>query len=599
MRRTAMTLAISVTLFLFFTYFGYMRFETLSMSACGIGIYLQSLYNVCQGKPFFNTINGNLLAWRFEPILVILAPIFCLFKSPLVVISSQSLALSLAIPLMYYLERKVLGKSYYFTLALALSPIFLGLGLYDFSTIALSLPLLLLTLISIENRSLIGFFISSILYLMTSSISGIILISIGFFLSTVFRDERRLWGNLLMLLGTLGLLTSVIIMEKVNPDWLWYKMSHIDPFFGRRAIIILIILVGLSFLPLLTIEGFIALIPIIVISLMYKNVPYFFIGTYMPAPMFFNALVLSLYTAKVLKSERILKLVPLATLITLILFNPLYPTLGKLDFVVYYAFPKVEEHQILLRKVLESLPKEPTLLQSNLFAYLYYRDDIYLDYKPGVKVVVLDSSSIWYPFAASVILLKERFRNACEMFETPISQTVKLLSNPKPFVESYEREFKVDFAFDNIVVASRGKVRLNVKPPTGINATFYKDVNFKEVGLRMGFFRMFLDWKTWSPYITIPADKFSAVFRGKITLNGTYEFFTISDDGILMKIGNNLVFNCLRRGPCFDFNYLTFKNDTYMFEVKYVEYIGNSMVKIYYKKAGWKRYAYLNSTVNG
>ncbi len=597
-RGLIVTIAISAAMASFLTYFGYMRYEAFRMNACGMGIYLQSLYNFCSGRPFYNTINGNLLFWRFEPILILLAPIFCFLKSPLVLIASQALAVSATLPLVYLLARSLIKRPLLFTLLFLMSPVFVGLGLYDFSTVSFSAPLLFSTLIALERRKLKAFLALSLLFLMTSSVASLTLISIGFFLSARFDKERRLWGDLLMLVGGLGLLITVLIMQRLNPDWLWYRASHVDPFFQRRLLVVGVMLIHFLFIPLFTIEGSLSLLPLLTIALLYKNVPYFFIGTYMPAPLYLLISVISLYTISVLRLEGIIKYALALSVPTFVTFNPFYPVVTKFDFIVYYAFPKVEEHQLLLRELISKLPDVPTVVQSNLFTHLYYRNNVYVDYKEGVKLAVMDSSSMWYPYIAAALLLREDFKNSCELFNTPISQIVKLLSKPSPFVERYEREFKVALAFDNIIVASKEKVSLNVRVPKGVTGIFFKDVTFKRKALVMPVLRLFLDWKGWSPYVTVPADKFSAVFEGKLRLGrGTYTFYVQSDDGSWMRLGNNTIFNCLHTGPCFDVAVIKTNGGDYSYTIKYVEYVGNAKVKVYYKKEGWRGFAYLNSTV--
>ena len=590
--------ALSVAIALFLTYFGYMRYETFSMSACGIGIYLQSLYNFCLGKPFYNTINGNLLRWRFEPILFLIAPLFCLFKTPLVLIAIQAIAISATIPLVYLLSRRLVNSPLLFTSLFLVSPVFIGLSLYDFSTIALSAPLLFLILLALEEKKLKTFLLSSALFLMTSSIAGILLISIGFFLSTRFEGERRLWGNLLMLIGTLGLATSLIIMQKLNPGWLWYRASHVDPFFLKRLIVVTVMLSHFIFIPFLTTEGAISLVPLLTISLLYRNEPYFFIGTYMPAPFYLLVTVISLYTVSALREERLLKYAIPFSLFLFITFNPFHSPFGSFDFVVYYALPKMEEHQLFLNELVEKLPNVPMIVQSNIFTHLYYRDNVYVDYREGVKLAVMDSSSIWYPYIATALLLKERFKNGCELFNIPLPQIVRLLNNPAPFVNRYAREFKVALAYDNVVVATREKVKINVSYPKDIIGVFFSDMNFKRRVFTMAIFRLYLDWKAWSPYVTVPADRFSAIFEGKVRLGkGTYTFYIHSDDGSFMTLNNTVLFDCMYIGPCFDVYVMRSNGGIYNFKIKYMEYTGNALIKVFFKKEGWRKVAYLNSTV--
>ena len=97
---------------------------------------------------------------------------------------------------------------------------------------------------------------------------------------------------------------------------------------------------------------------------------------------------------------------------------------------------------------------------------------------------------------------------------------------------------------------------LDSPPPTGggtgLNATYFSNVNLANVALTRVDPTINFDWGTGSPGAGVPVDFFSARWVGQVqpTTSGSYTFFTNSDDGVRLWVnGQQLVNNWTQHGP--------------------------------------------------
>lgn len=112
-----------------------------------LGIFDQIVWNSLHGRLFQNSISVDApisLAQRFSPILLALVPLYALWSDPIMLLITQTIALTVsAFPLFWY-ARARLGATLALTLAGAyfLSPALQSINLWEFHEVALATPLL-------------------------------------------------------------------------------------------------------------------------------------------------------------------------------------------------------------------------------------------------------------------------------------------------------------------------------------------------------------------------------------------------------------------------------------------------------------------------
>lgn len=134
-------------------------------NAIDLGIYNQALWNTIHGRPFAMSIHPHLsLGDHFEPILLILAPLYALAPGPKMLIALQALALGGSAFLVFLLAKEILrddknqGKwSFAFALAWLANPFVWNIQLFEWHTLPFAIPPLLAALIFFERKRLLPF----------------------------------------------------------------------------------------------------------------------------------------------------------------------------------------------------------------------------------------------------------------------------------------------------------------------------------------------------------------------------------------------------------------------------------------------------------
>jgi len=152
-----------------------------------LGLFSQSTWTLLQGRAYANsheTIDGSLgshFGIHFSPTLLLIAPLYAVWPSPLVLLAFQSLALSL-IPLpVYHLLRPRVGAGPALVLALGVLavPSFALGGALDFRDANL-LPVLLLAAVwALENRRRVTFLVFALAALGVREDTGLTLVALG------------------------------------------------------------------------------------------------------------------------------------------------------------------------------------------------------------------------------------------------------------------------------------------------------------------------------------------------------------------------------------------------------------------------------------
>jgi uncharacterized membrane protein len=189
--------------------------------AFDLGNMDQAVWNTLHGHPFRFTNRGNddfgpptRLSIHVEPIILPLALLYLIHSGPETLLVTQTVALALgAIPL-FALSLRRLPEAPFVGVALAfgylISPLLLGIALWEFHPVALATPLLIAAVWALDARRYKWFLAAAILAMSTKEDIGLSIAILALLLA-IARPERRRFG----LLVAAGALLWVLICFKV------------------------------------------------------------------------------------------------------------------------------------------------------------------------------------------------------------------------------------------------------------------------------------------------------------------------------------------------------------------------------------------------
>jgi len=100
------------------------------------------------------------------------------------------------------------------------------------------------------------------------------------------------------------------------------------------------------------------------------------------------------------------------------------------------------------------------------------------------------------------------------------------------------------------------------------------------------------DWGSGTPAPQVPSNRFSVRWTGFITINatGSYTFWTDSDDGVRLRIGENIVIqNWTDHSATWNSGSITLSEDLYPLVLEFYENGGDAVMKLQYQGPGIAR----------
>lgn len=166
---------------------------------------------------------NNLLGDHFHPILALLAPLYWLYDSPVVLLVAQAaLVVSAVIPIYLYSLKK-LGKvsALFCAIVFLFSGALLEMINFDFHEIAFAVPLIAWAVYCLEEKKWTGLYVILSLLLLTKESFGILVVFFGIYL---LLKRYYLHGTILVSLGIAAFLitTKVIIPYFSGTDTFMY-----------------------------------------------------------------------------------------------------------------------------------------------------------------------------------------------------------------------------------------------------------------------------------------------------------------------------------------------------------------------------------------
>jgi uncharacterized membrane protein len=196
-----------------------------------LSLFCQSYWTALHGHPFSNTaesIDGSLISHfgvHFSPTLLVLAPFYRLWPSPLLILIGQAAALALTTVPLYHLAKGRVGRSaaLVFALLFLALPNFAWGGIRDFHD-SNFLPVLLVTAVwAIENRRWKAFTIAAVAALGVREEMGFTLLVLAVYALIRGRGLKAALG-----IAGLGLAWMLVAIKIVMPHF-WQPDIWIDP----------------------------------------------------------------------------------------------------------------------------------------------------------------------------------------------------------------------------------------------------------------------------------------------------------------------------------------------------------------------------------
>jgi uncharacterized membrane protein len=216
------------------------RYQTYHADAFDLGNMNQAVWNTLHGHPFRFTNRGldwfgppTRLGIHVEPILLLIAPLYLIHDGPETLIVVQNVAMALgAIPLFMLALRRLPTLpllAVAFAASYLLAPEFFGSALWDFHSVALATPLLILSIWALDAGRYRTFIVAAVLAALTKEDVALSLALLGL-LIIVWR--RRPYFGLAVIL--LSVAYAVFCFAVVLPHFnggisggnnFWYRYS--------------------------------------------------------------------------------------------------------------------------------------------------------------------------------------------------------------------------------------------------------------------------------------------------------------------------------------------------------------------------------------
>lgn len=225
--RTGRIVVVTLTFMaaVFFAWYSIWLYQHFEAHARDLGIFDQAIWNVSRGQAPASTIRGvsNLLGDHFHPLIFILAPLYWVAPTPIVLLITQALLFASLLPITYFLARawrlSAVTGLIFATAVVVNVGVFMALS-FDFHEVAFSAPLFLLVLLAAVKKRWRWYWIALAAFMLSKESMTIYAAGIGIWL--LFRRQWRV-GLITIATGVFlfALITKVII-PSLSVDHAYY-----------------------------------------------------------------------------------------------------------------------------------------------------------------------------------------------------------------------------------------------------------------------------------------------------------------------------------------------------------------------------------------
>jgi len=230
---------LSLALVFLFLYTGMIRHFAFSSAGIDMGATDQVLWNTVKGNFLFSSLDGNINHWgaHFEPVLLLIAPLYFLWPNIIVLIFLQAASIGLAVFPLYLVARKQLKSRvliFAFILAYFLSRPLRGVGLLDFHNDVFLIPLSFISYYLLITRRNLWAVVAMLLMLCCKESASVLVFAYGVFTITFLKRYRLGVFLLVLALSWWFLATEVIMPAFANTaafpylKWLPFGTTYAD-----------------------------------------------------------------------------------------------------------------------------------------------------------------------------------------------------------------------------------------------------------------------------------------------------------------------------------------------------------------------------------
>jgi len=236
--RLAWLLLVLVTLIyiVWISYESILRYTTFSATAFDLGNMDQAFWNTIHGHPFAFTNQGidwygppTRLGVHFEPIILPLSVLYIFGGDPRILLVFQTLALATGSLPVFLITRKYIPQWPLAAAVMAgaylISPMLLGVNLFDFHPVALVTPLLLYALLALENKKTFWVIVTCIVAALCKEEIPAVVGMLGIMVIWKYKQPRL--GLAMFVIGIVGSAAAFLTIKHFFPgnqsNNFWYR----------------------------------------------------------------------------------------------------------------------------------------------------------------------------------------------------------------------------------------------------------------------------------------------------------------------------------------------------------------------------------------
>lgn len=407
----------SVLFFVFFTVLAITKYNNL-LTGFDLAIFDQIVYKLSRFGNSFSSIEYfyHFKSVHFSPILILVAPLYWLYPSPVVLLILQVLCITFSGVILYRLAYQHLDNVF-IALSLTIS-YFLQIGIhgllaYDFHEVFIFPLLIFLSLFCFERNKYAGFFICIFLMFLIKEDAAIYGAFIGLFI--IFYKRNFKIGLITILLSGAYFLIVTNIFFKINAGFInMYSDYYSEGLKGLSAIIVslvtnplyiikfcftnepklmywFIILAPVLFLPVLSRNAMIILIPSAFFTLLTMYPLYYSLDFHYAGSVIAFVYVLAVIGLTNINSKKYI-ILSILILCNSISINSLY---GKFSID---SINSIEANNSPVKNIVKLVPPQASISAPNtLLPLLTHRDSVFLfpDLHNAQYVIFDRYSDIW------------------------------------------------------------------------------------------------------------------------------------------------------------------------------------------------------------
>lgn len=223
----------------FFSYLSILKYNNYIYNDFDLAIDAQALWNIIHGSCYSSIHQIIFLGNHMRLVLFLIAPLYAIFTSPVLLLVVQSVFLGLGAYPLYRIAKDVLDAK--FALAIALSyllyPALMYMNLFEFHPTALATCLLMFMLYYFYQGKFRAFIISAILALSCQENIALLLVTTGIF--AIFVKKEKKWFVVPAAIGAIYFYISIFkIMPYFNNGTIEFGSlySHLGPNICQAAV---------------------------------------------------------------------------------------------------------------------------------------------------------------------------------------------------------------------------------------------------------------------------------------------------------------------------------------------------------------------------